>query len=152
MISIYRSLFPLILVGFIFSCTNETEKNNVSEEPVEKKKFEMYEQSEMAALMLQMHSFNKEVKAHIESGEELPEFPAHFERILEAELTKGKAKDDFFMEHATLFLDAQKSLHNTETDKKEAFNGMINKCIACHTQKCTGPIPKIEKLYISEVK
>jgi cytochrome c553 len=66
-------------------------------------------------------------------------------------MTKGKEKDDFFMEHASIFLDAQKSLHNSDADKKEAFNGMINKCIACHTQKCTGPIPKIEKLYISGV-
>lgn len=137
---------------FLIGCSSEQQEDTAeSVSPKkEKKQFEMYEQSEMAALMLQMHSFSQQVKERIEAGEELPDYPTQFERIFEAELTEGKTRDDFFIEHAEIFLEAQKSLHKNDTDKKEAFNTMVNKCITCHTQKCTGPIPKIEKLYISE--
>ncbi len=133
-----------------FGCSNET-TNDANAPDKEKKQFEMYEQSEMAALMLQMHSFSQQLKEKIHAGEELPAYPEHFERLFEAELTPGKIRDDFFIEHAEIFLGAQKALHSdNESDKIAAFNSMVNKCIACHTQKCTGPIPKIEKLYIAD--
>lgn len=150
---LFKSFYFLGLLSIfaLSSCSSDNEvKTSTSAPAKEKKKFELYEQSEMAALMLQMYSFSQQVKERIQAGDDLPAYPAHYERLFEAQLTEGKTRDDFFVEHAEIFLDAQKTLHNNDSDKKEAFNTMVNKCIACHTQKCTGPIPKIEKLYISE--
>jgi cytochrome c553 len=151
---LYNRIIALgTVVSFMLSgCYYETATQSDAPDK-EKKQFEMYEQSEMAGLMLQMHSFSQQLKEKIQAGEELPAYPEHFERLFEAELTPGKTRDDFFIEHAEIFLEAQKSLHSdNESDKKAAFNTMVNKCIACHRQKCTGPIPKIEKLYVTDIE
>lgn len=144
---------PLVLLNLIFLFACESADKEVVEEKKkkEKKTFEMYERSEMAATMLYMFEFNKELKAKIEAGDTISgDFPEAFNQILEATMTEGHVHDQFFEEHAASFLEYQKALHNSPENQKETFNAMVNACISCHEAKCTGPIPKIEKLYISK--
>ena len=134
-------------VFLLWGCSSET-TTPIQEK--EKKKFEMYERSEMATTMLYMYEFNRQLKAKIENNEELLEFPEGFERIFEAEMTKGHIRDEFFQTHTELFIEQQKSIHENPINRVEAFNNMVKSCIECHKVKCHGPIPKIEKLYIKE--
>jgi cytochrome c553 len=142
-----RNWFYLLAVVLICSCTETSIE--VEEVVVEEKKnFEMYELSEMSAIMQHMYQLNEQLKARIENGEELGSYSESFERILEAEMTKGKQIDDFFKTHAETFLNDQRSIYENPEQAKELYNKAINSCVACHEVKCTGPIEKIEKLII----
>lgn len=142
-----RNWFYFLAVVLISSCT----ESPIEEEEVvveEKKNFEMYELSEMSAIMQHMYQLNEQLKVRIENGEELGAYSESFERILEAEMTKGKQIDDFFKVHAETFLNDQRSIYENPAQAKELYNKAISSCVACHEVKCTGPIEKIEKLFI----
>jgi len=134
----------------LLSCNeSSTEELKVEEVAMEDKKdFEMYEVSEMSAIMQHMYQLNEQLKERIESGEELGSFSVSFERMLNAKMTNDKPMDDFFKTHAETFLANQRSIYENPAQAKELYNEAINSCIACHEVKCTGPITKIEKLFI----
>jgi len=145
-----RFTFLAFVFLFMSACSETREDESVEAAPTkEKKKFEMYERSEMAALMRQMLHQNEKLRERILNNEDLGKFPASFERILKAKMTDKQQKDDFFKLHAQTFLDAQKSIYEDVDHAKELFNEAIGNCIACHKVKCTGPIPTIEKLYLN---
>jgi hypothetical protein len=135
----------------LFVACNEASTEEVKVEEVateDKKDFEMYELSEMSAIMQHMYQLNEQLKERIESGEELGVFSESFERMLNAKMTNDKPMDDFFKTHAETFLNDQRSIYENPEQAKELYNEAINSCIACHEVKCTGPIEKIEKLII----
>ena len=136
----------LLFIACNGSSTEEVKVEEVATE--EKKDFEMYELSEMSAIMQHMYQLNEQLKERIESGEELGSFSESFERMLNAKMTNDKPMDDFFKTHAETFLANQRSIYENPSQAKELYNEAINSCIACHEVKCTGPITKIEKLFI----
>lgn len=141
----------LLGCALLFVSCNEssTEELKVEEVAMEDEKdFEMYEVSEMSAIMQHMYQLNEQLKERIESGEELGSFSESFERMLNAKMTNDKPMDDFFKTHAETFLANQRSIYENPAQAKELYNEAINSCIACHEVKCTGPITKIEKLFI----
>lgn len=141
----------LLGCALLFVSCNEssTEELKVEEVAMEDKKdFEMYEVSEMSAIMQHMYQLNEQLKERIESGEELGSFSESFERMLIAKMTNDKPMDDFFKTHAETFLANQRSIYENPAQAKELYNEAINSCITCHEVKCTGPITKIEKLFI----
>ena len=123
------------------ACTSETKTNDDG--------FEMYEMSEMAALMEQMYVDNERLKDRILKGDTIGKFPQHFTRIHEAVLTDETDKDEFFNTQAKKFIEAQELIYKDPESAKEHFNNGIDACIRCHEVKCGGPIPKIKKLYIN---
>lgn len=138
-----RRIF-LVLVVVLLSC-NSNKKDESCEKP--KEAFQMYEVSEMAALMEQMYVENTRLKERIEKKDTLGQFPTYFLKIENAKFTKGKERDAFFNEQAQLFLNAQSEIY-TAKDTKATYNVMVDQCIACHEVKCGGPIMRIKKLYI----
>ena len=110
--------------------------------------FEMYEMSEMAALMEQMYVDNERLKERIVKGDTIGKFPQHFIKIHKAVMTDETDKDAFFNEQAAKFIKAQELIYDDPKNAKEHFNNGIDACIKCHEVKCGGPIPKIKKLYI----
>ena len=135
----------LISLFFFLSCNSKKESKDM---PNEKKKFDMYEFSQMAGLMEQMYAENKRIKEAIEKGEDIGKFPEYFLTIYEAELTDEKDRDSFFNQQAKVFIEAQQMIYENDEKVKEHFNLAIDACIQCHQQKCLGPIPRIKKLYI----
>jgi hypothetical protein len=141
--------FGGLLLVSVTGCSTDTHNDSsTTAQAKEKKKFEMYEQSEMTALMLHMYQVNEQLRKRILEGENIGDFSESFERILQAEQTGGKELDDFFKQHAETFLSLQRSIYDNPGSAAEQFNVAIDACIACHQVKCTGPIQKIEKLYI----
>lgn len=128
----------LILLAFT-SCEPKTEE----------KVFEIHEVSEMASLMKQMAHINEELKKRIENGEDLGEFPANFENILTASMTKNQEMDAFFKKHAELFLETQRAIYANPEKARDYFNLSIDACIRCHEEKCPGPQSRIQKLKLN---
>jgi len=149
-----KKLLILLLVVGLFSCQNtkkeeaKTKGEACATDSTKEKKFEMYEMSEMAALMEQMYVDNQRLKERIKNGDTIGKFPNHFMKIHQAVMTDESDNDAFFKEQAALFIKAQELIYEDPKNAKEHFNNGIDACIACHKQKCGGPIPKIKKLYI----
>ena len=112
------------------------------------KEFEMYQLSEMAALMEQMYVENMQLKERIEKGGAVGKFPEHILKIHTATLTDPDDNDAFFKENATKFITAQRLIYTDTIHVKERFNEGVDACITCHKGKCGGPIVRIKKLYI----
>ena len=134
--------FGSFLLIILFSCSSENETNSIQND------FELYEPSEMSALMNHMYELNFQLRSHIINGDSLGIFSPSFERILSAKMTENKVMDDFFILHANAFLESQRAIYKDQGNSKILFNQSVNSCIECHQVKCTGPISKIEKLYI----
>jgi len=133
----------------ILSCIKKEEtKAEAKKEVSEKKNFEMYEMSEMAALMEQMYVDNQRLKERIKSGDTIGQFPQHFMKIHKAVMTDESENDDFFKEQAAKFIQAQELIYKDPKNAKEHFNNGVDACLKCHEVKCGGPIPRIKKLYI----
>lgn len=136
-----KQFISIAIIFFMFSCQKKEEKQ---EELI------MVEQSEMAALMLQMYAINKENKEKILKGEKPGNFPSQFYNIHKAVLTTASDRDAAFKAYSDFHLKNLKSLYNTTNIDSlvNQHNNVVNSCITCHEVKCLGPIPKIKKLLI----
>ena len=145
-----KKYFVLIIAFLIFSCNKKVEQSSCSSESSTKsdKKFDMYQMSEMAALMESMYFENQKLKERIKKGETIGKFPSHFLQIHKAVMTDETENDAFFKEQAALFINAQKLIYQDPKNAKQHFNDGVNACVRCHEVKCGGPLPKIKKLYI----
>jgi hypothetical protein len=144
-----KKISILVLAFILFACQKKEEKGKEKACPPEKeKKLEMYQMSEMAALMEQMYVDNQRLKDRIKKGEAIGEFPEHFLKIHTAAFTDESDNDLFFKEKSKEFIEAEQLIYSDPKNAKEHFNASVDACLKCHQQKCGGPIPKIKKLYI----
>ena len=146
--------FLFVFFGLL-SCQKEKQVEANEENVVKKttdstttEEFEMYEMSEMAALMEQMYVDNQRLKDRIIKGDTIGKFPQHFIKIHKAVMTDEHDKDAFFDEQAQKFIQAQELIYKDPKNAKKHFNNGVDACIQCHQVKCSGPIPRIKKLYI----
>ena len=152
-----KRVFLFFILVLIVSCQKKEDdtkkKEDCTTDTISKsgeKKFEMYQMSEMAALMEQMYVDNQRLKERIQNGEKIGEFPQHFLKIHKAVMTDSTENDVFFKQQAAKFIKAQEMIYKDAKNAKQHFNAGIDACIQCHQQKCGGPIPRIKKLYIKE--
>jgi cytochrome c553 len=138
---IVTSLWVLVLLA----CNSSVEVETKVE-----KKYNVYTRTEMALLMLDMYTEMEENKERILNSHTIDgEFPASFEKIYTAELTSPEVRDDHYKAFATAYINSLNKLYSTsEVDLKNQHNEVVSTCIACHQEKCLGPIPKIKKLFI----
>ena len=148
-----KLLLIVLTVAFASSCQQKND-NNVKNEAVSVKdsvgdaKFQMYEMSEMAALMEQMYAYNTQLKERIATNQDLGSYPEAFNKLHTAVLTEASDRDPFFNDQAIKFIEAQKMIYTDPIQAKDNFNKMVNQCLECHAKKCGGPIPRIKKLII----
>lgn len=146
-----KKILFVVLFFILFSC--QKQEKIVDEKKCatgNEKKLEMYQMSEMAALMEQMYVDNQRLKERIQKGDTIGKFPQHFLKIHEAVMTDDSDNDEFFKVQAAKFIKAQELIYKDPKNAKEHFNTGVDACIQCHQQKCGGPIPRIKKLYIKE--
>ena len=139
-----RQLMIFVMAIVTFSCNSGKKKALQSMDELI-----MVEQSEMAKLMNEMYAFNQSIKQQIADGELKAGFPNNFNQIHTAILTDPSDRDSIFESFSFSFLEDQKSIFDAPPEElKQRYNNAVNACISCHSQKCTGPIPKIKKLLI----
>ncbi len=147
-----RKVFTVLFSAMLLfaSCKDKEAETVVKKEVTVKqeKEFEMYEMSEMAALMEQMYVDNMRLRKRIMDGDTIGTFPEHFLRIHASAMTDETENDAFFKEQAAKFILAQELIYKDSINAKKHFNDAVSSCIQCHQAKCQGPITRIKKLYI----
>ncbi len=146
-----KTVFIALTLAVITSCKQTNEKNEavtLKDSVSSSSKFQMYEMSEMAALMEQMYAYNTQLKERIANNQDLGSYPEAFNKLHTAVLTEASDRDLFFNDQAIQFIEAQKAIYTDPAQAKERFNNMVNQCLECHSKKCGGPIPRIKKLLI----
>lgn len=146
-----NKIIAVVLVFGLFSCQKKEEvKKEEKCPPKQEKKLEMYQMSEMAALMEQMYVDNQRLKERIKKGEAIGTFPEHFLKIYSAKFTDESDNDLFFKVKAKEYIEAQQLIYSDPENAKEHYNAGVDACLKCHQQKCGGPIPRIKKLYLKQ--
>lgn len=141
----------LFVCVFAFACQNDKKIDSsvqTSDSVKKDSKFQMYEMTELALLMEQMYAYNQQLRSRIIDNDSLGAFPEKFESIHTAVMTDPSENDSFYQEQAAFYLEAQKAIYTNPKEAKQKFNAMVESCLACHTKKCGGPIPRIKKLFI----
>ena len=129
----------------------QTEKGSKKIKIVDKvpANFQMYKTSEMAGLMRLMYAGNTKIREQIIAGNEIEDFNETYLKIHTSKLTDVSDLDENFSTFANFFIENQKELFEVDKDdRKNQFNKTIQACIACHKDRCAGPIPRIKKLII----
>ncbi|WP_237274709.1 hypothetical protein [Tenacibaculum ovolyticum] len=144
-----NTIIRLLFCFLIMSCEAKKTKSKIKIVDKVPASFKMYKTSEMANLMRLMYAENMQVRQQIIEGEEIADFNKAYLKIHTAKLTDVSDLDDTFATFATFFIETQKNLNQVSKDaRKSEFNKIVAACIACHKDKCAGPIPRIKKLII----
>lgn len=102
--------------------------------------------SELALLMREMHEQAKLLKLLLVNGEDIDQYEADVDFILEAEPTRPSVQGDEFESFARYFLKTNKEIY--QNPGIDNYNIMVESCVACHKEFCPGPVRTIQKLRI----
>lgn len=137
--------------SFFVGCNSQSEAPKEEAQQSEPKVLDMYETSELAALMRKMYEDNLELKQQIIDGQIPESFPEDFYTIHTAIATKGMISDtNTFNAMAAQYLKNMEQITTAESPEKAkiAYNEMIMTCASCHQIYCQGPLPKIRRMTI----
>jgi hypothetical protein len=102
----------------------------------------------MALMMRQMAANSDSMKAKVNRGEVLDSLQYPFIRFYAVEPTDPSVLEPNFFEKARLFQSAYKALFRHPSEQKKYYNLMIQACVSCHENYCSGPLKRIKKLPI----
>lgn len=131
--------------------TEEKEKSkdtltNQEEKSMDGLLVEMEPASELALEMKLIEKELKLIKKQLESGETVNDWVFEPTDFIDAEATDPSVKDSDFTSYTMSFHQAGKDFQKNKT--KNNFELIINACVSCHNQFCTGPIKRIKKLHL----
>lgn len=150
----------IIVLGILLAACNSQEETSSSEKEqsvtdtikIEGKSSmdgQLMEVEAASELALEMRAIEKElqqIKQQINEGN--PDFNWVFvpENFIDAEATDPNVKNGDFTSYTQSFHKAGQNLE--QTPSIEQYELVIEACINCHEQFCTGPIKRIEKLHL----
>jgi hypothetical protein len=141
-------LFLVVGIAIILSasCQKKTTEDQANcDKPV------MYNTSELAELMRNMYADNEEIKERIMKGEWPDSFPSYFAQLHTAKATDPSDINDTYKGLADEYLHRFDELKNTTKENRvTSYNALVNGCLSCHQVFCSGPVPKIKKLLITQ--
>ena len=138
-------ILTCILFAFILrvntSCTGKSKSINPNGD------------SELALLMREMYDEGMKTKQQLLDRKE-PEVHVKYKRIHTAKSTESMHVDlTTFIPYAIAYEMAMDSFISTETsNKRAAFQSMVNTCMNCHQTVCPGPKVKIKQMYFSDAE
>lgn len=121
---------------------NSTEANAVIKDPNKPKP--------MALMMRQMAANADSMKAKLLRGEGLDSLSFPFIRFYLVEPTDKNVLEPQFFKNANVYKNAHKAIFDHSKEQKKYYNLMINACISCHENYCSGPLRRITKMPIKE--
>ena len=111
----------------------------------------MYKTSELAELMRNMYTDNEAIKDRIMKGEWPDSFPSYFAQLHTAKATDPSDINDTYKGLADIYLQRFNELKEAPVEKRVAsYNALVDGCLSCHQVFCSGPVPKIKKLLITQ--
>lgn len=102
----------------------------------------------MAIMMRVMAAHSDSMHSQLLRGESLDSADYPFLRFYVAEPTDPKVLEPQFFENARVFQQAHRELFAHPKEQVQYYNNMINACIRCHEQYCSGPLKRIRKFPI----
>jgi hypothetical protein len=102
----------------------------------------------MALMMRQMAANADSMKTKINRGQVLDSLQYPFIRFYIAEPTDPSVLEPNFFEKSRLFQSAYRALFQHPKEQKKYYNLMIQACVNCHENYCSGPLKRIRKLPI----
>lgn len=147
-----RTFLGSLILLLVLSCNSAPEQEKAVKIIHGNTLYDVYQPSEMSSLMKGMYAYNEQIKKDISNGNTPLEFPEEFLKIHTAELSDTKTRTDNFQLYSGKYIEAQRLvfIEDSSSSLIKRHNDAIGMCISCHTTECTGPIPKIKKLLISE--
>ena len=138
----------LVLAGLVIalSCSNENE-------PARTKIVNPNGDSELALLMREMWDDGMAVKAGLVDGKN-PNIKVAYNRIHTAKATQPEkvATTEYEM-FAKAYENAVEQFKSADAElRAPAYQNMVETCMNCHKEMCTGPMPKIKKMYLSDAE
>ncbi|MBD79818.1 MAG: hypothetical protein CL840_12965 [Crocinitomicaceae bacterium] len=112
------------------------------------------ERSELAIYMRNFYNDLKANKANVtEKGAFLDvDWSNKYANLKSAKPTDPKDSGPLFNSFADQFLiDLQNFQHADDSNRITLYNGLIESCLACHSEHCGGPMPAIRKLKLKSI-
>lgn len=141
------------VLAMAMACAQQDpEKSEENVSPSTSSSMKMAEESELASLMKSIHKDAKTWRAQLEDGMLVEADADVYAALTESTPTNENVKGPVFegmsmnyQEKLNAFLAA------SEIDlARDQYNNLVTACVQCHQNYCTGPIPTIKKLYLSE--
>lgn len=124
-----------IIVLSIFACS----QNSSSE------KADMYEASELSAMMREMVVWSKSAKATLAAGDTIQEVPQSFYDLAKQTATRGEHDEAAFQAMSPAYTDALKGIERRDS-QQYFYDASIQACKSCHGIYCSGPLDVIQQL------
>ena len=119
----------------IFACSQK----NSSE------KADMYEASELSAMMREMVVWSKSAKATLAAGDTIENVPPSFYDLATQTATRGEHDEAAFLGMVPLYTDALKGIERRDS-QQYYYDASIQACKSCHGVYCGGPLDVIGQL------
>lgn len=146
-----KQFIPLVMLCLLLGACDFV-SGNQKETAATKKEYDLYQPSEMANYMNVIYDLNESLKKDIEAGKMPQHFPDEIRNIHSAEMSGNKDRNTTFESFSHLFVERVQILYDTTSTVplKDRYNDVINLCLSCHQTQCPGPIPRIQKLLITQ--
>lgn len=105
--------------------------------------------SELSLLMRKMEKQLVDARADVIKGTYKGSYPKEFDQLKTAAPTDAGTKTENYDIFADLYLSSVKNFVAAKTNQVQAYDNVVNTCLACHSQHCPGPVGRIKKLKIS---
>ena len=119
----------------IFACS----QTNSSE------KADMYEASELSAMMREMVVWSRSAKATLAAGDTIQEIPQSFYDLAKQTATRGEHDEAAFQAMSPAYTDALKGIERRDS-QQYFYDASIQACKSCHGIYCSGPLDVIQQL------
>ncbi len=153
--SVTAAFFCLLFFFLLTGCSRQGESNLTSEELskaacLKPDSVNPNGTSELAKLMRDMHVHAANVRDSILHNRPIGVYPVRFEKMYTANATDPKVRSVAFDGFTANYLSGLKNIYTAADSRRHSFNQMVEQCITCHNQYCTGPVKTISKLKIPE--
>jgi hypothetical protein len=129
----YAILIILSITIFACSRTNKSEKA------------EMYQASELSAMMREMVVWSKEAKAILAAGDTITTVPKGFYDLAKQTATRGEHNEAAFQGMVPAYTNALKGIERRDS-QQFYYDASIQACKSCHGVYCGGPLSVIDQL------
>lgn len=146
----------LLIVAFIASCQEAPKEKMIIEKGNQELRegitiINGVERSELALTMREMYDQMKLVHDSLKAGKQIhTDYLSRYKSIHTDVATEPEKIDEVYDGMAANFLTSYENFEKDTNDKAATFNLMLDACLACHQQKCPGPIKAINKLKLNK--
>lgn len=140
----------LAIIAFACSQNSETNTEETTTEAPKHQVINGVERSELALTMRLMYDQLVVTRDSIKEGHTVSrKLLERFKTIHTDTPTEADKTDETYHAMADLFLASYEQFEGDTANQIEVYNNMITSCIACHQNKCPGPVKAINKLKIN---